>query len=151
MCHRRFLVVVAFAFPVTAARADETPEQARRAVWEFEMKLSPKSSDLDAKVNKEKEVLIREFFNGLKDREMKIAAIGMIERCAPIKNRRKRIIKLLEQAGGVRYRGAAAEAYRKALQVTSAYSLRPKPEKRRVAGVVQRRTMRGGPRARRPE
>ena len=29
-------------------------------------------------------------------------AIGMIECCAPIKNRRKRIIKLLEQAGGVR-------------------------------------------------
>jgi ankyrin repeat protein len=29
-------------------------------------------------------------------------AIGMIESCAPIKNRRKRIIKLLEQAGGVR-------------------------------------------------
>ena len=29
-------------------------------------------------------------------------AIGMIESCAPIKNRRKRVIKLLEQAGGVR-------------------------------------------------
>jgi ankyrin repeat protein len=29
-------------------------------------------------------------------------AIGMIESCAPIKNRRKRIIKLLEGAGGVR-------------------------------------------------
>jgi ankyrin repeat protein len=29
-------------------------------------------------------------------------AIGMIECCSPIKNRRNRIIKLLEQAGGVR-------------------------------------------------
>lgn len=29
-------------------------------------------------------------------------AIGMIECCAPIKNRRKRVIKLLEQSGGVR-------------------------------------------------
>lgn len=29
-------------------------------------------------------------------------AIAMIECCSPIKNRRKRIIKLLEQAGGVR-------------------------------------------------
>ena len=29
-------------------------------------------------------------------------AISMIECCSPIKNRRKRIIKLLEQAGGVR-------------------------------------------------
>lgn len=29
-------------------------------------------------------------------------AIGMIESCAPIKNRRKRIIKLLEEAGGMR-------------------------------------------------
>src|SRR5436305_1590521 len=29
-------------------------------------------------------------------------AIGMIECCTPIKNRRKRIIKLLEQAGGER-------------------------------------------------
>ncbi len=29
-------------------------------------------------------------------------AIGMIECCAPIKNRRKRIIKMLEQAGGGR-------------------------------------------------
>lgn len=29
-------------------------------------------------------------------------AISMIESCSPIKNRRKRIIKILEQAGGVR-------------------------------------------------
>jgi ankyrin repeat protein len=29
-------------------------------------------------------------------------AIGMIECCAPIKNRRKRIIKMSEQSGGVR-------------------------------------------------
>ena len=30
------------------------------------------------------------------------SAIGMIECCASIKNRRKRVVKLLEQAGGVR-------------------------------------------------
>ncbi|MGL6076213.1 MAG: ankyrin repeat domain-containing protein [Fimbriiglobus sp.] len=31
-----------------------------------------------------------------------LTAIGLIECCAPIKDRRKRVIKLLEQAGGVR-------------------------------------------------
>jgi HEAT repeat protein len=73
------LSVLLVASAVRADEAQEKIEKANKAVWAFEQTLSPLSKDPDAKGNKELEAKVRTFFNGLKDRETKIAAIGMMD------------------------------------------------------------------------
>jgi HEAT repeat protein len=78
MKHIHFSFLVAFALWPASVHADAIPKTAQQAVWEFERKLSlPREPD--SARSKENERLIREFFSGLKDREMKIAAIGMMD------------------------------------------------------------------------
>lgn len=73
-----FALVLALS-PLPQLSADEKANQARRIVADFEAKLSPLTDKADLNGNKEKEGLIRAFFSGLKDRETKIAAIGLMD------------------------------------------------------------------------
>ncbi len=59
--------------------ADEKREKARAAVSAFEQKLVPKPAERDSKLDRETEALVRAFFGGLKDRESKIEAIGVLD------------------------------------------------------------------------
>ena len=78
MHHIRLLCIVTFAFWMDSALADDSSKRAEQAVWEFEMKLSPSPQPGTAE-SKENERLIREFFSGLKSRDMKIAAMVMMD------------------------------------------------------------------------
>ena len=59
--------------------ADDKGEKAKEAVSGFEKMLLLKPAESGAKLDKETETLVRDFFGGLNDRESKIEAIGILD------------------------------------------------------------------------
>ena len=66
-------------FSAATLAADEKRERAQEAVSAFERKLPPRQAASDSKLDKDTEALVRKFFGGLKDRESKIEAIGVLD------------------------------------------------------------------------
>src|SRR5215469_9682938 len=73
-----FLLLLAWPAASPLA-AEETQEQARKIVWDFERTLFKKSNPDDVEGIKKTELRIREFFNGLNGRTLKLEAIGMMD------------------------------------------------------------------------